>query len=238
MNKERIVRLLSPLYLLLGVAALGVHQWLYASYVEDGVSGLLPDGTLPEILLWVLTACAVLGAFLLTRRTGLGTGNQRLAALGDILFALGAASLLLESVKGPAVLVAINRAFCVVTGLSMAASALLRLGGKKPPFLLQVCPCVLCVLQLMEYYQRFSEVPQLMRYVLGLGAVLFLTLSAYHRMARAAALPDKPHHHAFGLLAIYFCAAAVSQGAYIPFFTTAALWEALEMARLCPDNAD
>ena len=63
---------------------------------------------------------------------------------------------------------------------------------------------------LLEYYQFYSEVPQLMNYLLGLGAVLTLSLGAYHRMARAAGLPDKSWHYSVGLLAEFFCAAAVA----------------------------
>lgn len=234
MKKEKYICLLSPVYLLLGLAALGLHRWLFSHYVEDPVSGLLPFGTVPEILLWVLTACAVVGAFLLPRRTRLGERSPISGALSNGIFAAGVLTLLLEPLKGPAALVLIYQIFCVAAAVSLAASAVLQLLGRKPHFLLEVSPCVLCILHLMEFYQSFSEVPQLMNYVLGLGAVLCLTLSAYHRMARAAGLPDKPHHFAIGLLAVYFCAAAVSQGTYVPYFAAGAAWVAAEMARLCP----
>ena len=75
---------------------------------------------------------------------------------------------------------------------------------------------------------------QLMNYLFGLGAVLCLVLSAYHRMARAAGLPDKPWHYSVGLLAEYFCAAAVAQGVYVSFFCAAAVWMMAEMSRLRP----
>lgn len=234
MKKKTYLCLLSPIYLLLGVAALGLHRWLFARYVEDPVSGLLPFGTVPESLLWVLTACAVLGAFLLPRGGTLGARSPISGALSSGIFAAGVLTLLLEPMKGPAALVVIYQIFCVVTAISLIVSAVLQLLGKTPHFLLEVCPCVLCVLHLLEFYQSFSEVPQLMNYVLGLGAVLCLTLSAYHRMARAAGLPTKFHHFAIGLLAVYFCAAAVSQGTYVPFFAAGAVWMAAEMARLRP----
>ena len=73
-----------------------------------------------------------------------------------------------------------------------------------------------------------------MNYFFGLGAVLTLTMSAYHRMARAAGLPDKGYYHGIGLLAAYFCAAAVAQGVYVPFFCSAAVWMMAEMCRLRP----
>ena len=73
-----------------------------------------------------------------------------------------------------------------------------------------------------------------MKYLFGLGAVLCLVLSAYHRMARAAGLPVKPWHYSVGLLAEYFCAAAVAQGVYVSFFCAAAVWMMAEMSRLRP----
>ena len=131
-------------------------------------------------------------------------------------------------------LVLIYRVFCVVTALCLITAAVQQLRKKTPHFLLEAAPCVLCILFLLEFYQRFSEVPQLMNYVLGLGAVLCLTLSAYHRMARAAGLPRKQHALAVGLLAVYFCTAAVSMGGYVLFLAAAAVWVASEMARLRP----
>ena len=53
-------------------------------------------------------------------------------------------------------------------------------------------------------------------------------------MARAAGLPDKPWHYSVGLLAEYFCAAAVAQGVYVSFFCAAAVWMMAEMSRLRP----
>lgn len=234
MNKEKQLRLLPPIFLLLGLGAWELQNRLFANHVEDPVSGLLPPATVPEILLWVLTACVIIAAFLLPRKAKMGQGGKITGSLSDVFFAAGVLTLLLEPLKGPAALVLIYKAFCIITAVCLAVTAVLRLLNKTPFFLLSVAPCVLCVLQLMEYYQSFSEVPQLMNYLFGLGAVLCLVLSAYHRMARAAGLPDKPWHYSVGLLAEYFCAAAVAQGVYVSFFCAAAVWMMAEMSRLRP----
>lgn len=234
MRKEKIMGLLPPVYLLLGLMGWGLHKWLFASRVEDPVSGLLPFGTLPEILLWVLTGCVIAAAFVLTRRTRVTEGSPVVEALSSAFFAAGILTLLLEPAKGPAALVLVYRIFCVLTAISLLVSAVMQLLKRKPFFLLSAAPCVLSVLVLLEYYQFYSEVPQLMNYVLGLGAVLCLTLSAYHRMARAAGLPAPAFGPATGLLAVYFCAAAGSQGMFVSFFCAAAVWVAAEMARLRP----
>ena len=234
MKKEKYLRLLPPIFLLLGLVAVEVQEYLFASFVADPVSGLLPFGTVPEILLWVLTACVAVAAFVLTRGSTMGEGGRITTALSEAFFAAGVLTLLVEPLKGPAPLVLIYQIFCIVTTLSLIASAVLRLLHKKPHFLLTVAPCVLCILHLLEYYQSFSEVPQLMNYAFGLGAVLCLVLGAYHRMARAAGLPDKDWHFAIGLLAEFFCAAAIAQDVYVSFFCAAAVWMLAEMSRLRP----
>ena len=180
MDKEKQLRLLPPVCLLLGMAAWMLHRWLFGSFVEDPVSGLLPSGALPETALWVLTGCVVVGAFALTRHAKMGEGNPIIGALSNAFFAAGVLTLLLEEAKGPAVLVLVYRGFCVLSALCLIISAVMQLLKKKPFFLLEIAPCVLCVLVLLEYYQFFSEVPQLMNYVLGLGAVLCLTLLFRH----------------------------------------------------------
>ena len=234
MKNGKIINLLPPLYVLLGLGAWKLHDWMMGSFAEDPVSGLLPFGTLPEILIWVLTGCVIAAAFVLTRHAGMGAGSPIIGALSNAFFAAGTLTLLLEDAKGPAALVLVYRVFCVLTAVCLAVSAVMQLLKRKPFFLLSAAPCVLSVLVLLEYYQFYSEVPQLMNYVLGLGAVLCLTLSAYHHMARAAGLPASALAPATGLLAVYFCAAAGSQGMFVSFFCAAAVWVAAEMARLRP----
>ena len=234
MKNGKYINLLPPVSLLLGLAAWQLHSWLYRTQVEDPVSGLLPFGTLPEILIWVLTGCVLLGAFLLTRHVRMGAEKPIIGALSDAFFAAGILTLLLEPTKGPAALVLVYRVFCVAAALSLAVGAVMQLLKRKPFFLLEVSPCVLCVLVMLEYYQFFSEVPQMMNYVLGLGAVLCLSLGSFHRMAQASGLKEKPYYFGIGLLAIYFCAAAGCQGIFVSFFCAAAVWMMAQMARLCP----
>lgn len=234
MSKEKKLSLLPPVFLLLGLFAWWLHGWMMEHFVQDPVSGLLPRRTWPEILLLVLTGCVIVGALLLTRRTKMGQGSPVIGGASDLFFAAGILTLLLEPTKGPAVLVLIYKIFVIAAAASLAVSAVMQFMKKKPFFLLTLSPCVLCVLVLMEYYQFFSEVPQLMNYLLGLGAVLTLSLGAYHRMARAAGLPDRPYYFGIGLMAVYFCAAACAQGIYVCFFCGAAVWMEEEMDRLRP----
>jgi len=216
----------------LGFAAGGLYRWLYTAFMQNQESMLLADGSVAEILLWVLTALAMVGAFVLCRGKGISQPSRFFGAFGDLAFAFGVASLWLEEPHGPVVLVRLYRLFICAGALSLLASAVLRFSGKKQNFLLEIAPCVLCILQLVECYQLWSEVPQLMDYVLGVGAILFLTLTAYHRMARVAGLKNCPRHYAFGLLSVYFCCAAVFQGDLAPFYAAAAIWVMTDLTAL------
>ena len=236
MKKSMNYGVLAPAFLVLGAAAMLVRQWLFTR-VEDNVAYLLPRCTLPEIILWVLTAVAIVGAFALTRKTTLTVPSAGVAAAGDVLLAAGIALLFFQEVPGPSALVLAYRVFCVLAVLSLLASALLTGIHKKVPFLLHLSPCILLVLHLLICYQLWSEVPQLMNYVLGLGAVLCLALAGYFRLARAAGLPEKSWYHGVGLLGTYFCAGAAGQGSFGFFFTAAAIWLACTYAGLRPAEA-
>lgn len=233
MKKKLAPGYLAPGFLVLGVIAQSVYRWLY-TLVEDPVSGLLPGFTAAECMLWALVALAAVGAFLFTRKTSLAPAGPLAGVGGNVLFALGAATLLLEPVQGPAGLVVAYRGFCLLAVVSLLAMAFLRGTGRKVPFLLELGPCLMCIMLMLECYQLWSEVPQLTNYVLGLGAVLCLALEGYFRLARAAGLPEKSWYHAIGLLGIFFCAAAVAQGDFTWFFTAAAVWLAGTYAGLRP----
>lgn len=229
---------LSPAYLLLGVVGMVIHWWLFTR-VEDEISWLLPAWTLPQILLLALTAAAIVAAFPLVRVTRIGFSSRVLGTVSSALFAAGTASLAtIQGLAGPEILLRIYRIVAIVGALALAASAVFAAMGKKSPFLLELMPCLVALVQLLVCYQQWSEVPQLMNYIMGLGAVACLTLSTYFRMARAAGLPDKSWYNAIGLIGIYFCAAATANATFCYFFCTASVWLASEYAGMLPVDGE
>ncbi len=223
MDKTKRTSLLPPVFLGMGVVAMVLHRWLF-TYVEDELAWLLPAFTLPEILLWVLMAVAAVAALVLTRRTVLQPEGKVFPAVSSVLLAGGIATLLLEDVTGPEALVRIYHWLCILAVPCLVAAAFYQGTGRRAPFLLELPVCVMLVTQLLICYQMWCEVPQLMNYVLGLGAVVCLTLAGFFRLAWAAGLPGKPWQNAVGLLGVFFCAAAVTQGSVSWFFTAAAIW--------------
>ena len=108
MNKIKLKNpgYLAPLFLALGLVGMFLYKWLFA-YVEDPVSGLLPAFTVPEILLWVLTAGVCAAAFVLTQGTTFGRMGTSVPAVSDVLFAVGFVTQFLADVTGPVALVLI-----------------------------------------------------------------------------------------------------------------------------------
>lgn len=234
-KKANLLLYLSPVYLVLGMAAMVDYRWLF-NYLEDDVSLLLPAGTVPEIFLWILTALAIVVALVCSRQVKMEPVGK-LGALGDLVFAAGFAVLLTRPATGPVALVAAYRGLCIAATVSLLAGAALRFSGRTVPFLLTLFPCLACVTQLLVCYQLWSEVPQLMDYVMGLGAVLTLTLSSYVRVSAVAGLPAKKWHHAVQLLGIYFCAAATVMADFSIFFLCCTLYLGIECSGLRPEEA-
>ncbi len=225
---------LSPAYLLLGAVGMVLHWWLFTG-VEDEISWLLPAWTLPQILLLALSALAIVAAFPLVRGTRIGFSSRVLETVSSLFFAVGTASLAtVQGLTGPETLLRIYRIMAIVGAVALAASAVFAALGKKIPFLLELIPCLVALAQLLVCYQQWSEIPQMMNYAMGLGAIVCLLLSCYFRMARAADLPGKSWHNAIGLIGVYFCAAATANATFSYYFCTAAVWLASEYAGMLP----
>lgn len=215
-------KLTPTIFLVLGVLAYFCTRWIFAASLDE--LGLITPATVPEILLWVLVAAAFVLAIVCARGCTTGGKNDVLPALGELIYAVGAFTLTTVPAKGPETMVLLFRVFSYAAAACLVASAAMRL-MKKPPFFLLTLPvCLLAVFFLVECYQLWSEIPQPMEYVLGVGAVLGLTLFSFHRMARSAGVPEKPRHIAYGLLGIFFCAGAASLGVYPLYLIAAALW--------------
>lgn len=218
-------------FLLLGALACFCTRWALTSSLDE--LGLIIPATLPEILLWVLVAAALVLAFVCSGKCTTGGKNNVLPAIGELIYAVGVYTLIITPAKGPETMVLLFRVFSWAAAACLIASAAMRLMKKTPFFLLTVPVCILAIFFLAECYQLWSEVPQLLEYAMGVGAVLGLLLFSFQRMARSAAIPEKPRHIAYGFLGIFFCTAAASLGVYSMYLIAAALWIAADLIAAC-----
>lgn len=225
----------SALYALLGAAGVLLYRQAFAASTDE--MGLLVRGSLPEILLWVLTACAAAGAVVLSRKCTVGDPHPVAGILGSLVYIAGIFTLLREPVNGPELLTLLFRGAPVLTMVCLAASIVFYALRRKPHFLLELAPALLAFLLLVECYQLWSERPLILNYFFGLGAVLSLLLFSYHRLERSAQMPCKALYPITGLLGVFFCLAAVPQGDFSRFFAAAALWIAAEMTSLAEQES-
>lgn len=220
----------SALYALLGAAGVLLYRRAFSVSTDD--MGLLVRGSVPEILLWVLTACAAAGAVVLCRKCTVGDPHPVAGILGNLVYIAGCFTILQEPVKGPELLTLCFRGAACLTMVCLAGSIVFYAMGKKPHFLLELAPALLAFLLLVECYQMWSERPLILNYFFGLGAVLCLLIFSYHRLERSSGLPFKAMYPITGLLGVFFCLAAVPQGDFSLFFAAAGLWMAAEMTAL------
>lgn len=219
--KQSNLKLIAPIYLLLGAAGAGLYRAIYAFSLD--ARELVIRGSIYEIALWALTAVVLLSAVVISSKTRVeAIGNPPILAC--LIYALGIFTLTLENAKGPVPLTMLYRIMTWAAIASLLASVLLRIFRKPHHFLLDVAPCILCILHLVECYQLWSEVPQLTDYVFGLGAILCIVLFAYHNMAFRAKLPGKRVYVFAGLAGIFFCCVAAAGTVFELYFLSTAVW--------------
>lgn len=221
--KQSNLKLIAPIYLLLGAAGAGLYRAIYAFALDE--RELVVRGSIYEIALWVLTAAALLSAVAVSSKTRV-EANGNPPVLGCLVYAFGLFTLTLTDAKGPAPLIMLYRIMTWAAIASMLVSVVLRFFRKPHHFLLDLAPCILCILHLMECYQLWSEVPQLTDYAFGLGAILCAVLFAYHIMAIRAGLPGKKVYVFAGLAGIFFCCVAAAGTRFELYFLCTAVWMA------------
>ena len=221
--KQSNLKLIAPIYLLLGAAGAGLYRAIYAFSLD--ARELVVRGSIYEIALWVLTAVVLVSAAVISSKTRV-EANGNPPVLGCLVYAFGMFTLTLADAKGPVPLVMLYRIMTYAAIACLVLSVVLRIFRKPHHFLLDVAPCILCILHLVECYQLWSEVPQLTDYVFGLGAILCAVLFAYHNMAIRAGLPGKKIYVFAGLAGIFFCCVAAAGTGFELYFLCTALWMA------------
>lgn len=230
MNKKQLNRI-SWIYFLLGALGLVLRLGLYAAAEDD--RALLVPGHPLAICLWIVTAAAVIGAAVLTRRMEctVPTGLRGAAANGVLL--LGMLLTLLAGIA--AVSGALGIVYAVLGGAAVGAVGYQTgklLAKKRPFFGSYAMACLFFCIQLVVAYQGWSEHPQIQDYVFGLFSLLSGVFFAYYRGAALAELKGRNFGAPLGLLGIFFSLTAIPRGHYPWLYCAEAIWLLLEMASL------
>lgn len=99
-----------------------------------------------------------------------------------------------------------------------------RVQGKRPNFLLHGLLCVFFAVDMICRYRPWSGNPQLPDYTFQLLACIFLTLTAYYRMAFDVDLPSPKLFRFCSLMAIFFCMASFVGGEDAKFYMGGTIW--------------
>lgn len=227
---ENLTRKLYPLLgLALGLVGAGCRFLLYALGMDE--KGLLVPGHPAAVLLWVVTAAAVLAAVLaaMTFREDNKAPDETCRsipeALGTAVMALGVLStLLLPENNGIATLLRLHRILSVLAFFCLLAAAVFRLMGKPVPFGCYAGAAVFFFVHVVTRYRAWSGNPQMADYLHALGAGLCLSLVSYYETALVVGLGGRRQRFALGILGIFCCVAAAARGEYPALHLCGAVW--------------
>lgn len=227
---ENLSRKLYPLLgLALGLVGAGCRFLLYALGMDE--KGLLVPGHPAAVLLWVVTAAAVLAAVLaaMTFREDNKAPDETCRsipeALGTAVMAMGVLStLLLPENNGIATLLRLHRILSVLAFFCLLAAAVFRLMGKPVPFGCYAGAAVFFFVHVVTRYRAWSGNPQMADYLHALGAGLCLSLVSYYETALVVGLGGRRQRFALGILGIFCCVAAAARGEYPALHLCGAVW--------------
>lgn len=227
---ENLSRKLYPLLgLALGLVGAGCRFLLYALGMDE--KGLLVPGHPAAVLLWVVTAAAILTAVLaaMTFREDNKAPDETCRsipeALGTAVMALGVLStLLLTENNGIATLLRLHRILSVLAFFCLLAAAVFRLMGKPVPFGCYAGAAVFFFVHVVTRYRAWSGNPQMADYLHALGAGLCLSLVSYYETALVVGLGGRRQRFALGILGIFCCVAAAARGEYPALHLCGAVW--------------
>lgn len=121
----------------------------------------------------------------------------------------------------------------------LAAPALVWAGirryqGKRPFFLLHGLACLFLMLYTVSHYQPWSSRPQIQNWFFSMSGMLFLSLFAYYQTAFDVDMGKRRMQLASGLLAVFFCTAAMAGEPDVPLYLGGAVWALTNLCSLTP----
>lgn len=196
-----------------------------------GENGLLPVGTLPDLLSWVLVA-VTMGLLLVgvwpikdTVRFSQKSRKKLFAAISMAIAAVGfCITSLLELTSETDMVSFVSALFGFLAAAALGLLAWGRMKGKQFNMVFHGIVCLYLMLHLVSHYRLWSSYPQLQSYAFELMAIVFVMLASYHRAAADAGHGVYRAYTFFSLAAVYFCIATLPGCDNPVFFIGCALW--------------
>lgn len=223
----------------LGVVGFFLRWMLYAVAVDE--KGLLPLWHPLEVLLWLVTAAAVVLILVKvwkldgSARYEDNFAPSRAAAVGHFAAAAGILlTVLFYDVKMDGALAAAWKVMGILAAPGLALAGLCRIQGKRPFFLLHLSACLFLVLHIVNHYQTWSGNPQLQDYVFTMFGAITLMLYAFYHAAFDVGSGKRRMQLSMGLLAVYLCCVALSGGEYPLLYLGGIFWAMTDLCSFTP----
>lgn len=218
-------------YLFLGLSVLcgAIAGVLRARLMSTGMddTGLLIPGQWHSTALWVISVGYLAVLAVLSAKLGKSDDYGAcfpacrlrfgLSVAGGILLLAESARLVQSGQTLPGVL-------GLLAGIAMAAGGWFRLSGKAPNPAIHTVVCVFFIVRLILSFRSWSADPQLQDYAMQMMACLCLMMFSFHRASCDAKLINRPRTVFFGLAAVYFCLASLSDRTGILLYLAGAVW--------------
>lgn len=242
MKRTFSYRLLPLLFAGLGCIGFVLRLALFSL---EAPSGLLPQGHPLHIAVLILSGAAINLALYFVKPLG-GSATYRLNFPASRTAALGAgfAGLLLLPVVFDILQDASSRLIILWAVLGfVAALCLIFTGwchwtGRRPYFLLHGTVCLFFAIHMVCQYQLWSGKPQVEDYLFPLFACVFLSLTAYHRMAFDVRMGKRRTLLFCGLTAGFFCICALAGEGGKWFYLAGAVWSLTNLCAITPPQQE
>lgn len=228
-------------YLIAGAGILGalLRVWLLTGGTDE--KGLLKAGHPSQILLWILTATAILLLIWLTRdlvKAPKYSFNYPASLYGAVGAWIGAAGILLNTVeemnRGGDLLLAINTVLGIASAAAIVYIGLCRRKGQPVSVLFHCLVCVYMMVHLVCLYRQWSSDPQLQDYCFQLLCVVCLVLSLFQRASFDAAMGNRRLLVLYHLGAVYFGLLAIPGSGSPFFYLGTGIWMLTDLCSLKP----
>lgn len=231
-------KFLPMLSALLGLAALLLRTGLYLVGTDE--KGLLQPWHPLDILCWAVTGTAVLIFALGVRKRG-GSSLYRHnfqfstpAAIGSFALAGGIAVAVITGWNAGTRLDLLRNVCGLLAVPSLILVGLCRWQGKQPFFAFHGIVCLYLTLYMISHYQLWCSQPQTQDYFFSMAGAVLLTLFAYYQTAFDAGLGRRRMQLLTGLLAGFFCIAAINGTEDVLLYAGGAVWALTGLCRMQP----
>lgn len=212
----------------LGIAACLLRLSLYLLGTDE--KGLLIPFHPLSIALWLLTAVTialvVFRVFRLknARRYAAAFPASNTAAIGCFTFAAGLLVTVLANRYTFSILEFLRNVLCLLAVPALTAIAICRRLGKRPLFGFHAVVCLALTLHTVSHYSGWSSCPQLIDAFFPMVGCIGLMLFAYYETAAEVGMGNRRMQLLTGLLAVFFCFAAIPGSDNRLMYLTGGIW--------------